>query len=533
MGRLMRIAGSLAIVIAIAAPATGAALRDRGGAASLCVGRQPGCYGSIRAAVDAAPDGATITVGPGTFAGGIAIAKSLTLRGAAAAATVISGGSPVLTIGVADAATEPVVTLKGVTITGGVAMTNPTDPVPQRDFGGGILIPWAADGATGATVTISDSVVTGNRATPTTTTPSGGAQCPGGPCPFARGDGGGIGNYGNLTLIRTTLSHNVAGGPVASDAHGGGIWSAGVGTLTLENSAVTGNESTVAIPNGRFAIGGGIHIQNGGGLRITNSVVTGNTASLRSLLPGGLEMIANGGGVHVGDDSDVAIDNTRIDANTVIVDDPAGQPSGFDAGMIVGASTLTLRNSTVNNNRVIANVAATDDNGASGGAIELDGTATIENAHITGNTTTVTSSAGNAAAIGALQTFGQDAQSVVSNTVISDNTARASSSNGAASVLGAGVANNGLLELRNVLIARNVAAAIGPTGFAQGAGIWNGLIFNSPPVQLALVNTRVEQNTITGSSGINVAGAGLFTQFQVTLTNSPVKQNTPDDCFGC
>ena len=262
-------------------------------------------------------------------------------------------------------------------------------------------------------------------------------------------------------------------------------------------------------------------------------MVAGNTVSLRSLLPGGMEMIANGGGVHVGDDSDVTIDNTRIDGNTLIVDDPAGQPSGFDAGMIVGASTLTLRNSTVNDNRVIANVAATDDNGASGGALELDGTATIENAHITGNSTTVTSRAGNAEAVGALQTFGQDAQSVVSNTVISDNTARASSTNGAASVLGAGVANNGLLELRNVLISRNVATASGPSGFAQGAGIWNGLIFNPPPVQLVLVNARVEQNTITATPGLTVAGAGLFTQFPVALTNSPIEQNTPDDCFGC
>ena len=57
MGRVMRIAGSLAIVIAIAAPASGAALRDHGGATSLCVGKQPGCYGSIQAAIDAAPDG--------------------------------------------------------------------------------------------------------------------------------------------------------------------------------------------------------------------------------------------------------------------------------------------------------------------------------------------------------------------------------------------------------------------------------------------------------------------------------------------
>ena len=71
--------------------------------------------------------------------------------------------------------------------------------------------------------------------------------------------------------------------------------------------------------------------------------------------------------------------------------------------MIVGVSTLVLRNSTVNDNRVVANVAATDDNGASGSAIELDGTATIKNMRITGNSTTVTSAAGNAAAVGALR----------------------------------------------------------------------------------------------------------------------------------
>ena len=171
MERVMRIAGSLAIVIAIAAPASGAALRDRGGAASLCVGRQPGCYGSIQAAVDAAPDGAAITVGPGTFAGGITIAKSLTLRGAAAAATVISGGGPVLTIGTAGALTEPTVSLSGVTITDGFN----TAPLA---LGGGVSVPPSASGL-GATVTISDSVVSGNRAAPASTVPG----CP--PFPFA------------------------------------------------------------------------------------------------------------------------------------------------------------------------------------------------------------------------------------------------------------------------------------------------------------------------------------------------------------
>ena len=69
----------------------------------------------------------------------------------------------------------------------------------------------------------------------------------------------------------------------------------------LDNSAVTGNESTVAIPNGRFAIGGGVHIQDGGTLTIRNSVVSNNSASLSSLLPRGIEMLANGGGIHVGE----------------------------------------------------------------------------------------------------------------------------------------------------------------------------------------------------------------------------------------
>src|SRR4026207_1627160 len=94
----------------------------------------------------------------------------------------------------------------------------------------------------------------------------GGAPGPGGPCPFARGDGGGIENWGELTLLRTTVSGNEAGGPVARDAHGGGIWSAGGGTLALKSPAGAGTRSTVGVPNGRFAIGGGVHIQDGGGL---------------------------------------------------------------------------------------------------------------------------------------------------------------------------------------------------------------------------------------------------------------------------
>jgi hypothetical protein len=495
-------------------------------AAPVCVSGGHGCYSTIQAAVDAAAAGDRITVAPGTYAGGVVIGKSIELTGAGAAATVISGGGPVLTIPSPSASGQPTVSIARVTIRDGDNASDPTFVV-----GGGVLIPPAPGGATGATVTISDSVITGNRAAPRVAAPVG-PPCPGGPCGFARGDGGGIANWGILTLLRTTVSKNLAGGPVASDSHGGGIWSAGVGTLTLKNSAITGNESAVTPPNGRFAIGGGVYIQDGGGLTVVNSAVTGNTVSLRSLLGGGLEMIANGGGIHVGDGSIATIDNTRIDGNTLLVDDRAGQPSGFDAGMIVGLSTLTLRNSTVSDNRVIAYVAATDVNGASGSALEFAGATTIDNTRVSGNSTVVTSTSGNAAALGAISAFGQE-RSVISNSAIDGNTVSASTATGAATVQGAGVANNGLLELRNVRVTRNTAIARGPSGFAEGAGIWNGVLFNPPPVQLVLVNTRVAQNTIAATPPISIQGAGLFTQFPVTLTNSRIAENAPDDCAGC
>ena len=420
---------------------------------------------------------------------------------------------------------EPTVSISGVTIRDGVFAGDTTVA-----FGGGILIPAAANGATGATVTITDSTITDNRATPTIAQP-GGAPCPGGPCPFARGDGGGIENWGELTLLRTTVSGNEAGGPVASDAHGGGVWSAGVGTLTLKNSAVTGNRSTVGVPNGRFAIGGGVHIQDGGGLTIDNSVIDGNTAAISSIFPTGVNMLSNGGGIHVGEDSTVMIANTRIDGNAVILETPNADAAGFDAGMIVGASALVLRNSTVNDNRVVANVGSSADSGPSGSALEFGGTATISNTRITGNTATVTSQAGTAAAAGAVAAFAPEA-ALISNTIISGNVLSASSASGRATVQGSGIVNNGVLELRNDQIRDNTGTASGPTGFAQGGGIWNGLLFN-PRSVLTLVNTIVTRNTLSASTGLSVQGGGLFTEFPLTLENRRIEKNTPDDCFGC
>src|SRR3954467_3502350 len=88
-------------------------------AATRCVGSGAGCHHTLQAALDASRDGDTITVSAGTFAGGVTIAKSVSVVGAGAGATTIKGGSPVVTVGDVGDPTPPTVKLAGVKITGG------------------------------------------------------------------------------------------------------------------------------------------------------------------------------------------------------------------------------------------------------------------------------------------------------------------------------------------------------------------------------------------------------------------------------
>ena len=80
-----------------------------------------GCYATLQSAFDAAHDGDRIRINPGTYAGGVTVRVSVHIKGAGAASTIISGGGPVLTVGEANAASEPTVTISGVTITGGLS----------------------------------------------------------------------------------------------------------------------------------------------------------------------------------------------------------------------------------------------------------------------------------------------------------------------------------------------------------------------------------------------------------------------------
>ena len=528
------------ILIASLAFAAPASAKD-----TLCVGHGHGCYSSIQSAVNAAHDGDTIAVGRGRFPGGVTIDKSIKLAGRGARATIIKGGGPVLTIGLYLAPDPPAVTISGVTITGGLTTSSPqSEDVGDQNviaLGGGIAVPFSADGGRGAAVTIKDSVITRNRVAPTATVPSGNATCPDGPCPFAWAKGGGIDTAGPLTLKNTVVSDNSAGG-VASDAVGGGISVWETGSLTVTGSRVSANRAVAWKPNGRFAEGGGIFVGDGVKLVLRDSSVTYNELSLTTDLPyfvdgaDPIDMNANGGGIHAGTDGDATIDHTSISRNSIYVNGLNGRPYAFDSGLMTGTGPLILRDSRIQGNRLFAEVGSSEEVGFSGGALDMYGPATVSRTLITGNEVVVKSRDGLAAANGAVYSGMGEETALIVDTVISDNTARAISPNGEATVQGAGLVNDGPLRLRDALVTGNLGKASGPSGFARGGGIWQGLVFNEGglPIQLALERSTVARNRLAGSPGVDLAGGGIFSDgFPVSLDGSRVFRNTPDQCQGC
>ena len=140
--RSRRLALAVALAAAIACAFDSSSARAAP-ASTLCVGAKPGCYATIQAALDAAQAGDTIEVGPGTFAGGITIVKSIVLEGAGAGVTTIRGGGPVVTIGDLTRATTPTVSIRRVTITGGVTHSSAGGSTAIAT-GGGVLIPGPA-----------------------------------------------------------------------------------------------------------------------------------------------------------------------------------------------------------------------------------------------------------------------------------------------------------------------------------------------------------------------------------------------------
>jgi hypothetical protein len=186
------------------------------------------------------------------------------------------------------------------------------------------------------TLTLTDVTVTSSSATDTV-----------GPNSFP--EGGGIRNStaGTLHLILSTVSANsaIAGGVTAQTAPtGGGI--ANFGVLTLDRSTVSGNDATATADPGATtnAIGGGI--SNSKQLTVTQSTISGNTVNATA----GTANSADGGGIFQGTiaDATITLDRATLTGNTASGD---GTPKGgaILAGGFTG-SALTVTSSTITGN---------------------------------------------------------------------------------------------------------------------------------------------------------------------------------------
>jgi hypothetical protein len=114
---------------------------------------------------------------------------------------VIAGGGPVITVGAFDAAAEPTVAMRDLTITGG--LTHSSGGADNQATGGGIWIPPSTDGGVGATVTIADTAITGNTTAPSASVDAGSDHpcSETSDCQFALAGGGGIDQLGQLDRL--------------------------------------------------------------------------------------------------------------------------------------------------------------------------------------------------------------------------------------------------------------------------------------------------------------------------------------------
>jgi len=192
---------------------------------------------------------------------------------------------------------------------------------------------------------------------------------------FLSNTGGGILNFGTLTVNNSTVANN-------STDFGGGITNAG--TLTLNNSTVSGNSATI--------FGGGI-LNSGGTVTVNNSTVSGNSSANSGggfANSGGLLTLNNttvssnsattfGGGIvnAGGPTSNLILNNSTVSGNST-VDSGGGIANFSDTG------TVTLNYSTITNN---ISDSDSDGSGDGGGYITFNpnGTAILQSSIIAGN----------------------------------------------------------------------------------------------------------------------------------------------------
>jgi hypothetical protein len=222
----------------------------------------PSQYVTIQQAIDAATDGDTILVAPGTYVERIDFGtKDVTVASTGGAGVTVLDGSALGTVVVMNAQAGESPTLRGFTVRNGLAG-------PSSAYSGGGVK------TSGGPAVIEDNVITGN------------ATCDG---------GGGIDARSSEAVIRrNTISDNFQSG-CSGGVGGGGVSIVGGGHVQLVDNVIQGNS--------HGAHGGAVTLFSAGFPTIARNRIEGNS--------GGQQ----GGGLWIVNESDAQIENNLILGN--------------------------------------------------------------------------------------------------------------------------------------------------------------------------------------------------------------------------
>jgi CSLREA domain-containing protein len=357
-----------------------------------------------------------------------AVASDLTIDGSSQSIIVSGQGTArVLEVG-ADAS----LTLDGLTIADGVAanaggilnsgtllVTNSTlsgNRTENFGNGGGI---W---NTAGGILTVEDSTFSGNGA-------------PEGTEPMTLGAG--VYNDGEALVENSTFSDNDAD-------HGGGVFNAAGGRLTVRVSSFSGNSAgeggainnrgPLSIENSAFfgnnttiGVGGAISNRDGSALTVANSTFSGNCG-------------ASGGGIANG--ATLTVANSTFSGNCA--DSGGGIFSSPDSTLVVSSSTFSENHArtgggveNLGSGSVQKSTFADNDAEDEGGAVENFGSLTVTNSTFSGNT------------ISSFGLFGGGIFNRLEGTL----TVKSSTFSGNSASEGGGIASLGTATLENTIVA--------------------------------------------------------------------------------
>ena len=223
--------------------------------------------------------------------------------------------------------------------------------------------------------------------------------------------------------------------------------------------------------------------------------MSGNSAQLSTHDPTAEFPLASAGGIGIGGDATIV--RSRVTDNSVTAVNVGGQALAV-AGGIFDDGSLTLTDSSVERNHVSSSIPASSNDTALAGAggMEVNGAATIRDSRFAGNVVEANAPAG------------------------------------FAGTAGGGLSNFGQTILERTLVTGNSINVNATDGSTHGGGITNESLFGSTPT-LAITDSAITANKLTASPGITRQGGGLYTSFPITLTNTVLAGNQPDQCFGC